>query len=186
MTPYGQDPINSEFKRLFLEKHGDALEIQAQTLLNPCNLCFEREGDPKLSLPIFEGKIVNPEVVEDYAYMPICRPCFEQAEADGRQEQQTGRRPATQIEVEAITALCDLQDVNQALTKRLAQITKEVEAVRQYAVANGLMIGECAAWSKLKRLTIYYQGEKKNETHHQSHHPDRTVGDPGPAGSQKK
>lgn len=69
-------------------------------------------------------------------------------------------RPATQIEIEAMTAIAKLQDENRELKGRLHQITREVEAMRQYAIKNSLMIGEIRAWDNLKKLTIYYTSDR--------------------------
>lgn len=124
-------------------------------LINPCNICFEKEGSPKLFLPMYEGKVVDPEGCDDYAYMPVCQECLDEFEQQARLESQQARRPATKIEIEAMGAIVNLQDKNKELTDRLNQIAKEVETMRQYAIKHSLMIGECVAWNNLKKLTIY-------------------------------
>ena len=84
-------------------------------------------------------------------------------EAAGVEVNLSSGRPATQIEVEAMTAIARLQDENRELSERLSQITREVEAFRQYAIKNSLMIGEIRAWNNIKKLTIYHEPEEPSD-----------------------
>lgn len=76
-------------KRSYYTKGG----IMDISLDNLCAVCGRREANPKVSVPMFEGQIVNPETAKDWAGQPACDSCHEEYCRLERQWEQSEERP---------------------------------------------------------------------------------------------